>query len=262
MGISIFNVFGNEPEGNYLFPSRDPGAVSGSTFVKNNLATNGTAREKNVLDELIHGNLPDYLRDLAPVVVTDGANTITYLVSLDYLSIGNDQDFCRMPMSPLTAQKIADKFDCTLPTRKMVNDIWKNAPTKLVYETTTPDIKMLSTGRYGEHNAMINKKLGSPVSQTIVAGHKKDVVLTNKLAPKNASKRVAIYGWFRANGTVIQDLNPTDHDDMYADYSHGIRLIANDVMVNGLPMRIQDVFSDPKLCGLLSDEGVLKFLRY
>lgn len=262
MSINIFNVLDGEPEGNYLFPTRDPGAVSGSTFVQDNKSLTGAAREKSILDELIHGNLPNYLRDLVPVVVTNGSDTITYLVTLDYLSIGDDDDFVRMPMSPLTAQKIADKFDCSLPTRKMVKDIWKAAVNKLPVKTTTPDAKMISTQRFGEHNALIEAQMDSKDRNELTAGHKKDIVLTNKLAPRNAGRRVAIYGWFYSNGTVVQDLNPSDHDDMYVDYSHGVRLIANDVIVNGNPMRIQDVWKNPKLAALISDEGVLNFQRY
>jgi len=262
MSINIFNIFDGEPEGNYLFPTRDPGAVTGSAFVQSNLNTSGAGRESNILDELIHGNLPNFLRDLTPVVVTDGVNTITYLVTLDYLSIGNDDNFVRMPMSPLTAQKIADKFDCSLPTRKMVKDIWKNAVNKLPPKTTPPDAQMTSTKRFGEHNALVNNQMASLSVNDLTAGHKKDIVLTNKLAPKNPNHRVAIYGWFYSNGTVIQDLNPSDHNDMYADYSHGVRLIANDVVVNGNPMRIQDVWKNPKFSALISDEGVLTFQRY
>jgi hypothetical protein len=57
-------------------------------------------------------------------------------------------------------------------------------------------------------------------------------------------------------------MNYWSHEDTYADYSHGIRLIANDVMVNHSPMRIQDVFKDATLSELISDEGILTFLRY
>lgn len=262
MSVNIFNAIGGSSEGNYLIPARDPGSVTGSQFVQNNLSTIGAAREQYILDEFLHGNVPDFLRKMAEVTVTSGTNSITYMVNFDYLSIGTDQNFCRMPMAPLTAQKIANKYDCTLPTRKMVNDIWKNAQTKLSFKNTTPDAKMITTGRYLEHNTIVNNQLGGMVPEVLIAGHKKDVVLTNKLAPNNPKKRVAIYGWFYPDGRVVQDLNPSDHDDMYVDYSHGIRLISNDVIVNGKVMRIQDVFKDPILSSLVSDEGILNFLKY
>jgi hypothetical protein len=37
----------------------------------------------------------------------------------------------RVPMTPILAQKIADRFGCTLPTRKIVNDIYEHASVKL-----------------------------------------------------------------------------------------------------------------------------------
>ncbi|CAB4196570.1 hypothetical protein UFOVP1290_90 [uncultured Caudovirales phage] len=39
-------------------------------------------------------------------------------------------------------------------------------------------------------------------------------------------------------------------------------MIANDIIVNGNMMRIQDVFKDTKLSALLSDEGILNFTSY
>lgn len=262
MGLNIFSLLtDSNDEGDYLIPSRDPGASTGSAWVQANLKLGGAVREQNILDEFLHGNVPPFMRDFKPVKVTDGVNTITYVVTPDYLCLGTNEDYLRVPMAPITAQKIADKYDCTLPTRKMVKDIWKNATNKLPIKTTTPDAKMVSTQRYADHNKLVTQSITGDFTQ-LSAGHKKDVVLTNRLAPKNAQKRVAIFGWFYPNGTVVQDLNPSDHDDMYADYSHGIRLIANDVIVNGNPMRIQDVFKDPVLSKLLSDEGPLQFLRY
>jgi hypothetical protein len=49
----------------------------------------------------------------------------------DYLSIGTDDDWARINITPLAAQKIADSLNCFLPTRKMVDDIYKAAKIKL-----------------------------------------------------------------------------------------------------------------------------------
>jgi len=247
-----------------LIHSRDPGAVTGSVFVSENMHLTGATRENNILHEFLGGNIPDFLRNFTGVDVTDGTNTITYLVMPDYLSIGTDNDYVRMPMNPLTAQKIANQFDCTLPTRKMVNDIWKHSPNKVVPLPWGPpyDSSMMSTERIGIHNQRIQKQLEGKDFKLLLSGHKKDVVLTNRLYPGNPNKRVCIYGWIQSNGQAIQGLNPVSHEDTYADYSHGIRMIANDVIVNGSPMRMKDVFADPKLSALVSDEGPLKFTNY
>lgn len=256
--MSIFENSGK------LIPNRNSDYITGSQFIKNNFNTTGSAREKNILDELLKGNIPNFLRKMTPITVTNQQNTITYLVMNDYLCIGSDEDYIRIPMNPLTAQKIADQYDCTLPTRKIVDDIWKYSTNKLNPLPWGPpyDASMMSTDRINIHNSRIQAQLSGKDNTALTSGHKKDVVLTNKLSPNNPSKRVAIYGWIQANGKPIQGLNPATHEDTYADYSHGIRLIANDVMVNSNVMRIQDVFKDSKLSALISDEGILTFTKY
>lgn len=264
MTINIFNVISGSSEDNSLIPTRDPGAATGSVFVQNNINLGGAAREQNILDEFAHGNVPDFLRKFVPVVVTAGGNTITYLVMPDFLCLGADSDYVRMPMNPLTAQKIATQYDCTLPTRKMAFDIWSKATNKLAPLPWGPpyDSDMEKTHRIGTHNQKIQAQLAGKDPHALTSGHKKDVVLTNKLYPNNPNKRVAIYGWIQLNGEPIQGLNPVSHESTYEDYSHGIRLIANDVIVNGNVMRMQDVFKDAKLSALVSDEGILNFTKY
>jgi hypothetical protein len=58
------------------------------------------------------------------------------------------------------------------------------------------------------------------------------------------------------DGRPIQGLY-AGHVDWYVDYSHGIRLMSNEVMVDNQPMLTAEVLKDPDLCGLLSNEGTL-----
>jgi hypothetical protein len=257
--MNIFNT-----QSNNLIPVKQGNAIGGSEFINNNMNLTGSARESNILDEFLSGNIPDFLRNFSSIEINNGNDSITYLVMPDYLSIGSNTDYIRMPMNPHSAQKIADKFDCTLPTRKMVNDIWKNSVNQLKPLPWGPpyDSSMMSTERIQIHNNRIQNQLNGKDNTTLTSGHKKDVVLTNALYPGNKNKRVCIYGWIQPNGQPIQQLNPISHEDTYADYSHGIRMIANDVIVNGNMMRIQDVFRDTKLSALISDEGILNFLTY
>jgi hypothetical protein len=264
MSIDIFSVLNDSSPGNSLIPSRDPGALTGSAFIQANIDLSVAPREVNILNEFLHGNIPDFLRNLTPVTVSDGTNSITFLVMPDVLCLGSDADYVRMPMNPHTAQAIADKYDCTLPTTKIANCIWSAAPNKLAPAPWGPpyDGDMQKTYRIGVHNTTINNQLAGRDPHAMITGHKKDVVLTNRLCSGNPYKRVAIYGWFMLTGIPIQGLNPTSHEDTYEDYSHGIRLIANDVIVNGNPMRMQDVFNNTVLVHLVSDEGNLVFQRY
>ena len=92
----------------------------------------------------------------------------------------------------------------------------------------------------------------------LISGHKKDVVLTNRLA--RAGAKIAIYGWHRLSGTPIQPLS-TVHSASYADYSHGIRLVSDIVLIDGEPWSIYRVLEDPWLARILSDEGPIPRVR-
>jgi hypothetical protein len=267
MGIDVFSIFGGTASASGgLIPVRDPGAVTGSAFCDINMNLEGAVREQNILNEFLHGNIPDFLHSFASVTVTNGSDSVTYLVMPDHLCIGSNEDYVRMPMNPHSAQSIADRYDCTLPTRKMVNDIWAHAVNKIAPSPWGPpyDGDMIKTHRIPTHNATIQNQLLSAGMnpQLLTSGQKKDVVITNYLKIGNPNKRVAIYGWIQLDGQAIQGLNYFSHEDTYEDYSHGIRMIANDVMVNGSPMRMQDVLKHPTLSALVSDEGPIVFQRY
>jgi hypothetical protein len=91
-----------------------------------------------------------------------------------------------------------------------------------------------------------------------LSGHKKDVVITNRLAQKK--DKIAIYGWHQCAGAPIQPLS-TVHDSCYADYSHGIRFVSDTVWIGGKPQSIYEVLEDPKLAEVLSTEGVIHNVR-
>jgi hypothetical protein len=182
----------------------------------------------------------------------------------DYLSIGTNDNYIRMPMNPLTAQQIANKFDCLLPTPKMVYQIWEQSVNKLVPLPWGPPYNsdMLKTHRIITHNLRIQQQLKDKDPFQLTSGHKKDIVLTNRLSPKNIMQKVAIYGWIQLNGKPIQPLNPKDHEITYKDYSHGVRLIAQDVVLNGKPARLEQILQDKNLSYLVSDDTPLNFTRY
>ena len=93
----------------------------------------------------------------------------------------------------------------------------------------------------------------------LICGIKKDIVITNRL--KEKPNRVAIYGWRKLDGTLIQPLTIV-HVDTYVDYSHGVRLIENRMLVDGKPTSVEAVLKDQILSGMLSDEGVIDEPRY
>jgi hypothetical protein len=178
----------------------------------------------------------------------------------EYLAIGSDTDFLRIPMNLYTAAAVASRFGFTLPTRRIVDAIYRQAAFHLAPEPMTPGPEMRSTEYYRIHNEKIEAQshaLGVTPG-ALVSGDKKDVVITNLLATHPG--RIAIYGWHRLNGDPIQPLS-TVHGACYADYSHGIRLVSETMLVNGRRRSIYDVLADPRLAGLVSDEGPIRNLR-
>lgn len=240
-------------------PPRPKDALTGSAFLKKTAALSIADREKQILAEISSGNIPDFLRTFAEVTATVAdttgtSHTIAYSVLPDYLAVGSNEDFVRIPMNSHTAQKIADLFECSLITRKMVDTLWKQAPVKLAPIPMTPGAQMLSNDYFGKHQKLIETaRAGKPLG-ALTVGQKKDVVISNKLVAK--PKSVAIYGWHKLTGVPIQPLS-TVHEWTYADYSHGVRLAARTAKVDGKPMLVTDVLKSATLHPLLSDEGVM-----
>src|SRR4029079_8027096 len=110
------------------------------------------------------GNFPDFLREFKTVPIngtlkSSGKDvTATLEVMPDYLAVGSDDDFVRIPMTPQTAQQIADGFGCTLPTRKMVDGIDRAAEVRLAPHPMTVEREAVAT--FAEHNAIIEKQRG------------------------------------------------------------------------------------------------------
>jgi hypothetical protein len=175
-------------------------------------------------------------------------------VTPDYLAIGPNNDFLRMPLTYPSAAVIAREFGCILPTRKMVDAIYAQAAYHLKPQPLPAGPKMGSIGYCLKHQQQIEAQRAHDPLGELIAGHKKDVVLTNLL--RRHPDRIAIYGWHQLNGRPIQPLS-TVHGARYADYSHGIRLVYQTVWIDGQPHDIFEVLDNPKLAPLFTDEGVI-----
>lgn len=201
------------------------------------------------------------LNNFKPISIKQNGNELTYLVSNNYLSF----DDIIIPLSGPEAQKFMDKFYCTLPTKKMVDQIWQQSEVKVkqIAKGAPHDASMYSIKEIIRNSDLINKELEGKDKTKLIGGHKKDVVLTNKLAPNNPKKRVAIYGWHGTNGKPIQGpgVQASVHESSYYDYSHAIRIISRDCTLNGKIIDILEILTG-EFSYLLSDEGKLAFTRY
>ena len=243
-------------------PRRSLQDLTGSQFARHVSMMDAREREQAILDEISKGNLPLFLRHLVPVelrceLATGKKLLATIFVTPDYLAIGSDADFLRIPMNLHTAVTIAERFGFVLPTKKMVDAIYLQSRHRLAPQPLPAGDQMRSTQYYSTHNELIDEQanaLGTRLGE-LVSGDKKDVVLTNRLALH--LDRIAIYGWHRGAGQPIQPLS-TVHGANYADYSHGIRLISRWALIDGKPQLIRDVLRDPSTAEVLSDEGPIQ----
>ncbi|MFO0998854.1 MAG: hypothetical protein U0936_00815 [Planctomycetaceae bacterium] len=224
-------------------------------------------RERQIETEIRAGNVPDHWKKFVPIKlkgnIESKEQSLIIFVSPDYLSLGSDQDFLRIPLSPHVAQNVADHLECLLPTRHMVDQIYAAAEIVLKPQPMAPTDEMIRVSYFARHNQAIQDQLIERYPNRsrgqLLAGHKKDVVLTPRLA--ESSSRVAIYGWHEAKDRPIQPLY-VGHAETWVDYSHGIRLVARKGFLNGMPCDLRDVLADEKLCELLSNEGPLEVASY
>jgi len=222
-------------------------------------AVDGGARDRHVVREMLGGNMPGFLRNLRPVSIrglaADGATVqITLCVTPDYLALGSDADHVRVPLGLRAATRLGDAFNMLLPTPRMVDLIHRAADVRLLPKPMPAGPQMRSTGYLLRHNATVEaqrRRAGAALG-TLISGHKKDVVLTTRLA--SMPGRVAIYGWHRGNGQPIQPLS-TVHGAGYADYSHGVRLVSRTAYLDGKAVDLRSLIASPRHAGLLSDEG-------
>lgn len=236
---------------------------TGEQFYQDAIRMQWKQRDSFAIKEILGGNIPQFLFKLVPITVTaldtttGKVNRATYYIMPDYLSVGSNTNWARIPLTPLAAQLIADSLHCFLPTRKMVNDIYANAVVKLA--PVPMYIHRDSTVTMWQHHLIIEGQ--RKLQKGLIAGIKKDVVISDQLTRSSKTNRVAIYGWHQLDGVPIQPLY-TGHVNWYADYSHGIRLISRNIKVNGKWMDYSTLMEHPILKKLLTDESFGDVIRY
>jgi len=244
-------------------PARLAGAPTGSQFAEDTKAFTDSERQRAAVSEIKHGNIPNFLRTLKAVrmegrLPTGQTATATIWVMPDYLAIGCNEDFLRIPLTMPSATDVANEFGFSLPTPKIVDTIHAQSDFQFEPIPMRPGPMMRSSEYCLRHQRMTEKqRAGRPLDE-LVSGHKKDVVLTTRL--RDYLGRVAIYGWLRRDGEPIQPLSRW-HGQDYADYSHGIRLVWETVWIDGVPHSLYDVLKDPNLAPLLTYEKVFESPR-
>lgn len=250
---------------------RASGALSGSEFSKSirDSSLSLKDRENIIFNEIRSGNIPRFYRKLALIrdtaMIMGQLQTIRYFVLPDFMAIGSNSDYFYCPMRPQLAQKVADLLGCSLPTRKISDRIYNTAKVKMMPQPIPPSKAMITVPVFERHTRMVQQQRNQSIRKyplgSLVAGNKKDVVISNMIFNSKNQLRVAIYGWHKPDGKAIQPLyngHTTDH----VDYSHGIRLIQNKLWINGKKSTLRAVIESETLHPLLSDEGAIMKAYY
>lgn len=237
--------------------------MTGSEFMLFTESMTVAQREDYILLELARGNiLQSVFKNWQTITVTSTtiSHNVTIKVLPDYLSIGSDADFIRVPCAAYTAQKLADLFGTSVPTTKLVDTIWAQAKNKVEPQPISPSDLMCRNAYITHENSLIERQLKDiDVFDRFIGGDKKDTVLTNQYETHPNS--VAEYGWHQLNGEPIQPLY-LGHSCDWADYSMGIRMISNEVIIdNEIKSTLTKVLVDENLAPIVSEEGVIRTPR-
>ena len=255
----------NEPIA--YFANKPDATLSGKAFMESIDTVEFWKREDMIVNAILAGEMPSELKRFQKIVFTTPVvdsvevlrvpHRVEMLVSCDFLSVGRDDDFVRMPMGPLAAQQIADTLGCILPTTYLVDRIAEASEGHIDIFPFRPlgGRNMMPIVFQDSDNAIkaLYKAKGYKFGQ-FISGLKKEVVLTYKIQSREEmNKYEAIYGWCHPDGKVQQPLF-VRHGNFYVDYSHGIRLISRTVVIDGRKCDAKEILESPKLYRLLSDE--------
>ena len=239
-------------------PPRSLQAHSASQLFDSLSRLSPAEREQVLLQEIQAGNVPERLRQLTPVqmsAVSPQGSVLTAIcfATHDCIAVGSPSDSIRVALSVGAADLLARTLHCELLTPSLSDNLRDVATTVLQPQPLTEQRESLATLR--QHEELIRAQLlAATTDERLLAGLKKDLVISRQLLKKPG--RTALYGWHEADGLPIQPLY-AGHSDSYVDYSHGVRLIYEKILVDGQWKVTTEVLADPVLWPLLSREGPL-----
>lgn len=249
------------------FADKPAATMTGDNFIRRADTTDFWTLEDRIVEAVTSGQVPDALRHFRKITFTTPVvdsveilrrrHKVEIWVLPDYVAIGTNDDYVRMPMGPLAAQRIADALDCTLPTTYLVDRIAEASEGHIdIFPFRPLGSRNCQPIVFQDSNNAINalfKAHGYHFGQ-FISGLKKDIVITYKIMTLTEYDRnVAIYGWHHPDGRAQQPLF-VRHGNFYVDYSHGVRLIYNKVKIDGVEYNIREILESPELYRLLSDE--------
>ncbi|MDD4919182.1 MAG: hypothetical protein PHX94_00540 [Bacteroidales bacterium] len=215
-------------------------------------------REELACNQILEGNVPEYMKGFVRITtrqrdLNGKKHRLTLFVKPDYLTVLSGNMPFIVPLTPMTATRIACSLDCSLPTPKIVDIIYSKATARAEPFNYIPrEYRNLDPDLFFDHSQVIFAQLKAAGKKPgeLTAGTKKDIVITKTPPNPSRTHHVIIYGWHRLDGKPIQPVYD-GHINTYVDYSHGVRLISNRVLVDGKEHRLQELLQDPVLWPLI-----------
>ena len=260
------------------FPPRDKSAIGGRAFMEKikgeGAPSDWVKRENAIVAELSAGNMPDNLLKWIKIDLTytgkSGTLTGTVEVLPDYLAIGSNDDYVHVPLDPVSAQRIADRFDAILPTARICHAIYlRRRRTASMRSSALLPGRQRSQGREERRAQTSSAAISSTPRRfrPLVRGHftrrtrgrpKKDVVIAKRL--HSEPERIAFHGFYdsaefphepcyenptKAAARVQQGSADTCAQPAVLRLQPGRPLVHPSMTINGKQKMVADVLADP-----------------
>jgi len=267
-------------------PERPDKALSGREFMRDVLgidlaefkknprqlgSLSKTERENAILEQIELGNVPNFLRRPKAVIIKgpDGGEVKTYVMP-DYIAVGSDDDFVRVPLSPLVAQALARRYGLNLPTKTIVEETYLQAGKRVVGPSYTHadefeenSAYLDSAGFYLRHSEDIQSQLEGVEPGTLVAGGKKELVVSPfvsvRFAGGRADESIDFYGLYDEGGIPVQRTPGHGREAGYrhTEYALGVRFVSPMIVVRDgsgrrTVMTMTEALKDPDIAKIFS----------
>lgn len=240
--------------------------MNGSTWLASLPENPGNERDNKILDAISNGIVVCRWKALQ---TTHQKHQATFYVCEDAAHVVlDDGSRFRFQVSAKLAQLCADALNASLITSKISDITYQQTKIKLSATTLPAGPDMVSTSKSKFWNTKVEqkRKTAKLAEDDFVRDCGKAWILTNRLGGK--PNLAANYGFYdirapHANkiGQKMWQTVGTRHDSAHTDYSQTLLLMSQTCEVDGQQMNVADVMQSLELCGLISDEGILKYTR-
>jgi murein DD-endopeptidase MepM/ murein hydrolase activator NlpD len=242
-------------------------------------------REAAIVAAAVGRELPDFVlletwKTINRSIVIEGKTRSLFLYVLPFLAYGTSADPLWYPCRPTSAQQIADSLGAIIMSPTLVRETFydPNAkkiplqiPPKLLTLTgAAHDAYMQSPDAFKAHSDLVNARIaesiasGAAKSPVDCVGHSKNVVL----GPHLDGTHVAIYGGYNAAGGYTTpdgvfhpavdgwawQSYPGPHVVTWVDDSQLVGFVFRNGFLDGVPVDVATIFTDPVLYPLVADE--------